>query len=147
MIAQERLEEGADGLDTANLLSAVMDEALSALYDFTVVHIFRAHNPTEAERMAVLAVGGYGRGVLAPSSDVDLLFVRNYKQTAWAESVIEYMLYALWDMGLKVGHSFRTIDECIKLSKEDVTIRTSILDSDPVQDAAFDTEERFQKDV
>ena len=62
MIAQDRLEEGADGLDTANLLSAVMDEALSALYDFTVVHIFRAHNPTEAERMAVVAVGGYGRG-------------------------------------------------------------------------------------
>ena len=82
MIAQERLEEGADGLDTAGLLSAVMDEALSALYDFTVVHIFRAHNPTEAERMAVVAVGGYGRSVLAPSSDVDILFVRNYKQTA-----------------------------------------------------------------
>jgi [protein-PII] uridylyltransferase len=150
MIAQERLEEGADGLDTAGLLSAVMDEALSALYDFTVVHIFRAHNPTEAERMAVLAVGGYGRSVLAPSSDVDLLFVRNYKQTAWAESVIEYMLYALWDMGLKVGHSFRTIDECIRLSKEDVTIRTSILDQRFLfgdKGTADKLWERFQKDI
>lgn len=150
MIAQERLEEGADGLDTAGLLSAVMDEALSALYDFTVVHIFRAHNPTEAERMSVLAVGGYGRSVLAPSSDVDLLFVRNYKQTAWAESVIEYMLYALWDMGLKVGHAFRTIDECIKLSKEDVTIRTSILDKRLLFGDAgiFDKlGERFQKEI
>src|SRR5262245_6614642 len=124
MIAQERLEEGADGLATAGLLSAVMDEALSALYDFTVVHIFRAHNPTEAERMSVLAVGGYGRSVLAPSSDVDLMFVRSYRQTPWAESVIEYMLYALWDMKFKVGHAFRSIDECIKLSKDDVTIRT-----------------------
>ena len=150
MIAQDRLEEGADGLDTANLLSAVMDEPLSALYDFTVVHIFRAHNPTEAERMAVVAVGGYGRGVLAPSSDVDLLFVRNYKQTAWAESVIEYMLYALWDMGLKVGHSFRNIDECVKLSKEDVTIRTSILDKRFLfgDRGVFDKlSERFHKDV
>lgn len=150
MIAQERLEEGADGLDTAALLSAVMDEALSALYDFTVVHIFRAHNPTEAERMAVVAVGGYGRSVLAPSSDVDILFVRNYKQTAWAESVIEYMLYALWDIGLKVGHSFRTIDECVKLSKEDVTIRTSILDKRFLfgDRGVYDKlVERFQKDV
>ncbi len=150
MIAQDRLEEGADGLDTAGLMSAVMDEALSALYDFTVVHIFRAHNPTEAERMAVVAVGGYGRNVLAPSSDVDLLFVRNHKQTAWAESVIEYMLYALWDMGLKVGHAFRTIDECVKLSKEDVTIRTSILDKRFLfgDRGVFDKlNERFQKDV
>jgi [protein-PII] uridylyltransferase len=150
MIAQDRLEEGADGLDTAGLMSAVMDEALSALYDFTVVHIFRAHNPTEAERMAVLAVGGYGRHVLAPSSDVDLLFVRNHKQTAWAESVIEYMLYALWDMGLKVGHAFRTIDECVKLSKEDVTIRTAILDKRFLfgDRSVFEKlNERFQKDV
>ena len=150
MIAQERLEEGADGLDTAGLLSGVMDEALSALYDFTVVHIFRAHNPTEAERMAVLAVGGYGRSVLAPSSDVDLLFVRNYKQTAWAESVIEYMLYALWDMGLKVGHAFRNMDECIKLSREDVSIRTSILDKRFLfgdRSVADKLAERFQKDV
>lgn len=150
MIAQDRLEEGADGLDTARLLSGVMDEALSALYDFTVAHIFRAHNPTEAERMAVVAVGGYGRNVLAPSSDVDLLFVRSYKQTAWAESVIEYMLYALWDMGLKVGHAFRSIDECIKLSREDVTIRTSILDRRFLfgDQGVYDKlSERFQKDV
>ena len=150
MIAQDRLEEGADGLDTARLLSAVMDEALGALYDFTVVHIFRAHNPTEAERMAVMAVGGYGRGVLAPSSDVDLLFLRTYKQTAWAESVIEYMLYALWDMGLKVGHSFRTVDECVKLSREDVTIRTSLLDQRFLfgdRGVAGKLADRFHKDV
>ncbi len=150
MIAQERLEEGADGLDTANLLSAVMDEVLSALYDFTVIHIFRAHNPTEAERMAVFAVGGYGRSVLAPSSDVDLLFVRNYKQTAWSESVIEYMLYALWDMGLKVGHAFRTVDECVRLSRQDVVIQTSILDRRFLfgdAELAASLDEKFAKDV
>jgi [protein-PII] uridylyltransferase len=150
MIALERLEEGADGLETAQLLSAVMDECLAALHEFTIQHIFRAHNPTEAERMAVLAVGGYGRNVLAPSSDVDLLFVRNARQTAWAESVIEYMLYALWDMGLKVGHAFRTIDECIRLSREDVTIRTAILDKRFLfgDRALYDKlSERFQKEV
>lgn len=129
MIAQERLQQGADGLDTARLLAAVQDEVIHALYDFTTTHVFRASNPTEGERLAVLATGGYGRAVLAPSSDIDLLFLRQYKASPWAESVIEFMLYALWDMGLKVGHAFRTIDNCISLAKEDVTIKTSLLDT------------------
>lgn len=129
LIAQERLQQGADGLDTARLLSAVQDEVLHALYDFTTTHVFRARNPTEGERLAVFATGGYGRSVLAPSSDIDLLFIRSYKASAHAESVIEYMLYALWDMGLKVGHAFRTPQECVRLSKEDVTIKTSLLDA------------------
>ena len=150
MIAKERLETGLDGLSTAQLLSAVMDEVVTALYDYTTVHIFRSQNPTEGERMAVLAVGGYGRAALAPSSDVDLLFVRTYKQTPWAESVIEYMLYALWDLGLKVGHSFRTVDECIRLSKEDVTIRTAMLDRRLLcgDEKIFNSlGESFQKDI
>ncbi|MBL8773477.1 MAG: [protein-PII] uridylyltransferase [Phenylobacterium sp.] len=129
MIAKERLENGAGGIETARLLSGVTDEVVSALYDFTTVHVFRARNPTEGERLALMAVGGYGRGTLAPYSDLDLLFVRPYKQTAHAESVIEYMLYALWDLGFKVGHASRTIDECVKLSREDMTIRTSILEA------------------
>ena len=64
-------------------------------------------NPTAAERITVVATGGYGRGELAPGSDVDLLFVRPFKQTAWGESVIEFILYMLWDLGLKVGHATR----------------------------------------
>jgi [protein-PII] uridylyltransferase len=128
MIAKERLENGAGGVETARLLSGVTDEVISALYDFTTVHVFRARNPTEGERLGLVAVGGYGRGALAPFSDIDLLFLRPYKQTAHAESVIEFMLYALWDLGFKVGHASRTVDECIKLSREDITIRTSILE-------------------
>ncbi|HEY4031772.1 MAG TPA: bifunctional uridylyltransferase/uridylyl-removing protein, partial [Caulobacteraceae bacterium] len=129
MIAKERLEAGAGGIETATLLSGVTDEVVAALYAFTTVHVFRARNPTEGERMAVMAVGGYGRGALAPFSDIDLLFVRPYKPTAHTESVIEFMLYALWDLGFKVGHASRTVDECIKLSREDFTIRTSILEA------------------
>jgi [protein-PII] uridylyltransferase len=129
MIAKERLEAGAGGIETATLLSGVTDEVISALYDFTTVHIFRARNPTEGERMAVMAVGGYGRGALAPFSDIDLLFLRPYKQTAHIESVIEFMLYALWDLGFKVGHASRTVDESIKLAREDFTIRTSLLEA------------------
>ncbi|MBT6507950.1 MAG: [protein-PII] uridylyltransferase, partial [Marinovum sp.] len=62
-------------------------------------------NPTEGERLSVIAVGGYGRGEMAPYSDVDLLFLTPYKLTPWAESVIESMLYMLWDLKLKIGHA------------------------------------------
>ena len=129
MIAKERLENGAGGVETARLICGVTDEVISALYDFTTVHVFRARNPTEGERIAVMAVGGYGRGALAPFSDIDLLFVRPYKETAHTESVIEFMLYALWDLGFKVGHASRTVNECIKLARADMTIRTSILEA------------------
>ena len=84
--------------------------------------------PTAGERMAVVAVGGYGRGEMAPFSDVDLLFLTPYKITGWAESVIESMLYMLWDLKLKVGHASRTIKDCIRLGREDFTIRTTLLE-------------------
>src|SRR3954466_5940701 len=129
MIAKERLENGAGGIETASLLSGVTDEVVTALWDFTTVHVFRARNPTEGERLALMAVGGYGRGTLAPYSDIDLLFVRPYKQTAHAESVIEYMLYALWARGFKAGHASGTIEESTRLSREDFPILTSILEA------------------
>ncbi len=85
-------------------------------------------NPTEAERIAVLAVGGFGRAEMAPHSDVDLLFLTPWKITPWAESVIESMLYMLWDLKLKVGHSSRTVRDCLRLSRDDITIRTAMLE-------------------
>ncbi|WP_299045272.1 [protein-PII] uridylyltransferase [uncultured Tateyamaria sp.] len=84
--------------------------------------------PTRSERLAVLAVGGYGRGEMAPFSDVDLLFLTPYKITPWAESVIETTLYILWDLKLKVGHSSRTVRDCLRLGAEDFTIRTAMLE-------------------
>ena len=150
MIVKERLENGAGGIETARLLSGVTDEVVTALYDFTTVHMIRARNPTEGERLAEVAVGGYGRGALAPYSDLDLLFVRPYKQTAHVESVIEFMLYALWDLGFKVGHASRTVEECIKLSREDFTIRTSILEARRLigdEKLAEELTRRFRTDV
>jgi [protein-PII] uridylyltransferase len=91
-------------------------------------YLHRNPNPTEAERLAVMAVGGSGRGEMAPFSDVDLLFVLPYKMTGWAESVIESTLYILWDLHLKVGHASRSIPDCLRLAKEDFTIRTSLLE-------------------
>ncbi len=99
----------------------------------TVLHVAQTYlhpnpNPTEGERIAVLAVGGYGRGEMAPYSDVDLLFLNPWKITPWAESLIESILYMCWDLHLKVGHSSRTVKDCIRLGREDYTIRTALLE-------------------
>lgn len=150
MIAKERLEAGENGLAVARLLAQVADEVVSALYDYTTTHIFRARNPTQGERFAIIAVGGYGRGELAPSSDLDLLFLRAYKQTAFDESVTEYMLYMLWDMGLKVGHASRNVEECLKLAREDHTIQTAILEARRIagdESLAQELFTRFRKEV
>jgi [protein-PII] uridylyltransferase len=128
-VAERMLTEDGGGTACASRLSHLMDEIIRALYDFAATHVYRAKNPSSAERMAVVAVGGYGRGTLAPGSDIDLLFLLPYKQTPWGEQIVEYMLYMLWDMGLKVGHATRNIDECLRLSRSDITIRTSILEA------------------
>ena len=85
-------------------------------------------NPTSSERICALAVGGYGRAEMAPFSDVDLLFLTPYKQTPWGESLIESALYCLWDLRLKVGHSVRTIEDCLRYARSDITVRTSLLE-------------------
>ncbi|MEM9331483.1 MAG: [protein-PII] uridylyltransferase [Pseudomonadota bacterium] len=127
-LAREKLFEDGDGTACAWRISHLQDEIIRIIYDFAVTHVYRAKNASAAEQIAITAVGGYGRGTLAPGSDIDLLFLLPYKQTAWCEQVVEYVLYMLWDMGFKVGHATRNIDECIRLSKDDMTIRTSILE-------------------
>jgi UTP:GlnB (protein PII) uridylyltransferase len=64
-----------------------------------------------------------------PASDIDLLFLLPYKLTPHGEQVVEFMLYRLWDLGLKVGHATRSVDECIRQAKADMTIRTGLLES------------------
>ena len=124
------VESGAlTGLAAARALSGLQDATIQVIYDFATKHFYYAQNPTAAERIAVVATGGYGRGELAPGSDIDLLFVRPFKQTAWGESVIEFILYILWDLGLRVGHATRSLGECVRLSKQDITIRTAILEA------------------
>ncbi|MFQ5955735.1 MAG: [protein-PII] uridylyltransferase [Kiloniellales bacterium] len=107
----------------------LIDQLIRVLYDFALGHVYRNPNPTAAEQIAVVAVGGYGRGELAPRSDVDLLFVLSYKETPWVEQVIEYLLYMLWDLGLQVGHATRSVPDCMRRAKADMTIRTSVLEA------------------
>ncbi|MGN6149015.1 MAG: [protein-PII] uridylyltransferase [Rhizomicrobium sp.] len=125
-----RVDNGEmQGLAAAHALSAVQDTLLQVLYDFATKHFYYAQNPTQAERIAIIATGGYGRGQMAPFSDVDLLFLRPYKETPWGESVIEFILHMLWDLGLKVGHATRSLAECARLAKQDVTIKTALLEA------------------
>ena len=127
----------------------MQDEIIRMLHDLTV-RLYRSTTPSDSERMAVVATGGYGRGLMAPGSDIDLLFLLPYKQTAWGESVAEGILYCLWDMGLKVGHATRSVDECIRQAKADMTIRTALLEARYLLgDRALYDEfvARFDKDV
>jgi [protein-PII] uridylyltransferase len=125
-----RVQSGVSpGVAAARALSALQDTTIEVLYDFATRHIYHSANTTKSARLAIVATGGYGRGMLAPASDIDLLFIRPFKGTAWDESVIEFILHMLWDLGLKVGHATRSIAECVRLAKQDITIRTSLLEA------------------
>jgi [protein-PII] uridylyltransferase len=106
------------------LTDCIVDQAL----DVAIRQVHPLQDNTNRERIALIAVGGYGRGEMAPQSDVDLLFLSATRITPWAESVIETMLYILWDLRLKVGHASRTIKDCLRLGGEDFTIRTALLE-------------------
>lgn len=114
--------------ETVRAYSQLTDGTVNAIFDIATQVLHLLPNPTESERLAVLAVGGYGRAEMAPASDVDLLFLIPWKLTPWAESVIESMLYIMWDLKLKVGHASRTEAECVRLGREDYTIRTALLE-------------------
>jgi [protein-PII] uridylyltransferase len=127
--AEQLLLKDRHGRRCAERLCFMQDEIIRLLFEFAGKHLYPSQNPSEAEHMAIIATGGYGRGLMAPGSDIDLLFLLPYKQTAWGESVAEALLYCLWDMGLKVGHATRSVDECIRQAKADMTIRTSVLEA------------------
>jgi [protein-PII] uridylyltransferase len=126
--AEQLLLKDRQGRRCAERLCRMEDEIIRILFEFAR-QWHPSPNPSEAERMAVIATGGYGRGLQAPGSDIDLLFLLPYKQTAWGESIAEAILYCLWDTGLKVGHATRSVDESIRQAKADMTIRTAILEA------------------
>ena len=122
-IIRTRFENGElTGHQAANGIAQLTDEIIIALYKFSIRYAVKTDN---VGGISLVAVGGYGRYEMAPFSDVDLLFLLSDKKTAEDESGVEYMLYVLWDLGLKVGHATRTISECLQLSHQDLTIRTS----------------------
>jgi [protein-PII] uridylyltransferase len=130
---QRRFETAGEG---ANFGSQVMrgntfliDQLVRIIFDVATRKAYPIANKSTSEKFCVVAVGGYGRFELAPFSDVDLMFLIPYKETPYSEQIIEFILYMLWDLGLKIGHSTRSIDDVVRLAKGDLTIRTSVLDA------------------
>ena len=118
-----------DGPAVLAATSFLMDQLVRVIFDFADTRVFPAANPSAAERLGLMATGGFGRGELAPLSDLDLLFLRPYKQTPRGEQIVEYTLYLLWDLGLKVGHATRTVEESLRYAERDPTIRTALLEA------------------
>jgi [protein-PII] uridylyltransferase len=122
--ARELLGRDGSGLYCAERISWLQDQLILILHEVIAARIHR-----DADRIAVAAVGGYGRNTLAPGSDIDLLFLLPAQNSDEMRKAVEFLLYLLWDMGFKVGHATRTVEECIRLSKTDMTIRTAVLET------------------
>ena len=121
---QDRFEQGGmSGLEAGRLLGRLMDGVIAGLFEFS------RHRAGVDEPLAALATGGYGRGVLAPFSDIDLLFLTVPAPAPPTLTAVEFILYFLWDLGLKVGHATRSVEECLDNAEQDVTVRTALLDA------------------
>jgi [protein-PII] uridylyltransferase len=118
-------QEQITGLQAARMLGKLTDGLISALYE----HATTDSGLGEPEHLSVAGTGGYGRGVLAPFSDIDLLFLTDTEPSRATLQVVEYMLYFLWDLGVKVGHATRSIEDCLVEGAKDTTIRTALLDA------------------
>jgi [protein-PII] uridylyltransferase len=146
--ARRALEAGGTGRACAERLSAETDELLRVGLEISA----RWLAPAAPGRPlpTIVAVGGYGRGMLAPYSDVDVLFLMPDKAAPGVEKVVEALLYVLWDLKLKVGHATRTVGECLKQARADMTIRTTLLEARLVtgDEALFETlRTRFDKEI
>ena len=125
--ARRTLEAGGSGRACAEKLSAETDELLRVGLEMSARWLATAQSG--ATLPTIVAVGGYGCGMLAPFSDVDVLFLMPDKSPLGVEKVVEALLYVLWDLKLKVGHATRTVDECLKQARADMTIRTTLVEA------------------
>jgi [protein-PII] uridylyltransferase len=149
-IARRLADHPTRGHETAASYAFLTDQILRIVFDLATERLLPRTNRTTGERLTLMAVGGYGRAEMALYSDVDIGFLTPWKQTAWAEQVIETILYLLWDLGLKVGHSSRSLDEMVKMAKADLTIRTALLEGRFVwgDEALYDEAKlRFENEV
>ncbi len=147
---RRRFDAGGNGSQTVRENCFLMDQLIRTAHDYAIDNELPQGVRTAAEAISLVAVGGYGRGELSPQSDIDLLFLTPYKRTPWHEQLVEYLLYLLWDLGLKVGQATRSAEECVRHAKGDLTIRTAVLEMRWLwgdQELFFNLQTRFRADV
>jgi len=139
---------GAGGLEVASDRAALIDTILISILQASL----QARKSGEAFSIALVATGGYGRGLLNPGSDIDILFLLPRASNKLPPPIREFVqsaLYLLWDMGFKVGHACRSVAECVEEAKRDQENKTSLMDArlitgDPALFNQFQT--RFTKE-
>jgi [protein-PII] uridylyltransferase len=117
------------GLACASRLAYIEDDLIREIFDYVTTYVHPAAASPASEDFVIAAVGGYGRATLAPGSDIDLLFLLSPGSRQCGERIAEAILYMLWDLGQKVGHSTRTVKECLAQAREDMTVRTALLEA------------------
>jgi [protein-PII] uridylyltransferase len=128
-----RHDAAEPGLVVARARASMIDVMLAHLFDYAISSWTRLHGPAPAA-VCLVALGGYGRGELCPLSDVDIMFLFPSKVKLTAvkplqEHLINEILYILWDCGLKVGHSTRTVDDVFAEARKDIQTKTALLES------------------
>lgn len=144
--AEKLLFADGDGTKCAKRLSQLQDNLIWLIHKFAQT----LYASAEQQQLCIAAVGGYGRGTLAPGSDIDLLFILPKSAEANHTKLVEFVLYMLWDLGFKVGHATRNVNECIQKAQADMTIRTSILEARFIDgsDLLFNQlTDRFSKEI
>ncbi len=122
---------GLGGLEVALARAQVVDALITHIYRLALerYQTKQSSRGQESARVAICAVGGYGRGELCPHSDVDLLILYDRSAADFSKFLAQEMIYLLWDVGLKVGHSWRTPEECLEMARDDSSAENSLLDA------------------
>lgn len=129
-ILRERHLAGGSGRYVVRGRAYLIDLLLRRLYRLARISVTRGEHARKTTRkFSLVAIGGYGRGELSPYSDVDLLFLLPDGVHPEFGLQVERMLYFLWDLGLDVGHSVRTVDECVQEARRELQVGTSLLES------------------
>ncbi|MBI4324675.1 MAG: [protein-PII] uridylyltransferase [Chloroflexi bacterium] len=125
---------GTGGREVCHARATVMDILLRHILEAVQRHL-EASGPARRPRLALIAIGGYGRGELNPHSDLDVMFlhesglVTRGKPNPYLGALTDGLLYTLWDIGLKIGHSVRSIEDCVKVANNDMQSKTSLLEA------------------